>query len=397
MRILIIGGDGYCGWASALHLAARGHDVTIFDSLIRREWDRRLGIDTLTPIRSIQDRLRAWHESGGHAIEFIHGDVTDFGATREALAKTKPDAIVHFGQQRSAPFSMIDRDHAVETHVNNTVGNLNLLWAMRAECPGTHLVKLGTMGEYGTPNIDIEEGFITIKHKGRTDTLPFPKLPGSFYHLTKVHDSDQIHFACRTWGMRATDLNQGVVYGLDTDETVGDPALINRFDYDGIFGTVLNRFCVQAALQHPLTVYGKGGQTRTFLNIRDTAACVELAVTSPAKEGEYRVFNQFTQTFNVLELAERVSAVASELGLKARVDHVENPRAEKEMHYYSSVNEHLLALGLEPHLLDDETIARLIHVAVEYASRIDKTQILPGVRWRDADSAGEPQSVAAAV
>ncbi len=396
MRILIIGGDGYCGWASALHLSARGHDVTILDNMIRREWDRQLGIDTLTPIRTMEERLAAWHGAGGRTIEFIRADVTDFPALRDVLRQGKPQAIVHFGQQRSAPFSMIDRDHAVETHVNNTVGNLNLLWAMRSECPDTHLVKLGTMGEYGQPNIDIEEGFITIKHKGRSDTLPFPKLPGSFYHLTKVHDSDQIYFACRTWGMRATDLNQGVVYGLDTDETSSLPELVNRFDYDGIYGTVLNRFCVQAALQRPLTVYGKGGQTRTFLNIRDTAICVELAITSPASSGEYRVFNQFTQTFSVLELAERVSAVAAGMNLRAPVHHVENPRAEKEVHYYSTVNEHLLSLGLEPHLLDDATIARTIEIAQEYADRVDEAQIPAHVRWRD-DSSNAPASVAAAV
>jgi UDP-sulfoquinovose synthase len=384
MRILIIGGDGYCGWATALHLSARGHEVTIFDSLIRRRWDERLGISTLTPIRSVEDRLHAWRRAGGKPIAFVRGDATNYAELCEAIRAGAPQAIVHFGQQRSAPFSMIDREHAMETHLNNTVGNMNLLWAMHAEAPDAHLVKLGTMGEYGTPTIQIEEGFIDIEHKGRKDRLPFPKQPGSFYHLTKVADSDQILFACRIWGLRATDLNQGVVYGLDTEETRLAPGLVNRFDYDGIFGTVLNRFCVQAALERPLSVYGKGGQTRAFLNIRDTVRCVELAITAPAERGEFRVFNQFTETFGVLELAQRVSRVAAERHLIAPVRHVDNPRAEKETHYYSTVNDRLIGLGLKPHLLDDDVIAQLLAAAQSNRARIDPAQIPATVRWNGA-------------
>lgn len=384
MRILIIGGDGYCGWATALHLSARDHDVTIFDSLIRRRWDEGLGIATLTPIRSAQDRVHAWQRAGGRPIAFVRGDATNYAELCEAIRAVEPQAIVHFGQQRSAPFSMIDREHALETHLNNTVGNINLMWAMHAEAPDAHLVKLGTMGEYGTPNIQIEEGFLDVEHKGRKDRLPFPKQPGSFYHLTKVSDSDQLSFACRIWGLRATDLNQGVVYGLDTDETLRAPELVNRFDYDGIFGTVLNRFCVQAALERPLSVYGKGGQTRAFLNIRDTVRCVELAIGAPAERGEFRVFNQFTETFGVLELAQRVSRVAAELGLRAPVEHVENPRTEREAHYYSTVNERLIALGLQPHFLDDGVIAELLDVAQRNRARIDPAQIPATVRWNGA-------------
>jgi UDP-sulfoquinovose synthase len=395
MRILIIGGDGYCGWATALHLSERGHDVTIFDSLIRRQWDRSLGIDSLTPIRSMQGRLRAWQKAGGAKIDFIRGDAAEYRALYDVVSDARPHAIVHFGQQRSAPFSMIDRDHAVETMLNNTVGNLNLLWAIRELRPDAHLVKLGTMGEYGTPNIAIEEGFITIEHKGRRDTLPFPKQPGSFYHLTKVADSDQIYFACRVWGIRATDLHQGIVYGLETPETARTPDLVNRFDYDGIYGTVLNRFCVQAALERPLTVNGSGGQTRSFLNIRDTVRCVELAVEFPASAGEYRVFNQFTETFGVLELAERVSRVAATMGLHAPIEHVANPRKEKEAHYYSTVNDRLLELGLEPHLLDDATIASLIERAQTHRDRIDPVQIPASVRWTE-DDVTPPQRIAEA-
>ena len=299
MKVLIIGGDGYCGWATALYLSSRGHEVGILDSLVRRHWDLQLGADTLTPIASIGQRIERWRDLTGKSIDLFIGDINNYEFLDKSLHQFEPEAIVHFGEQRSAPFSMIDREHAVLTQVNNVVGTLNLLYAMRESFPDCHLVKLGTMGEYGTPNIDIEEGYITIEHNGRKDTLPYPKQPGSMYHLSKVHDSHNIHFACRIWGLRATDLNQGIVYGVLTEETGMDEMLINRLDYDGVFGTALNRFCIQAATSHPLTVYGKGGQTRGFLDIRDTVRCVELAIASPAERGEFRVFNQFTELFSV--------------------------------------------------------------------------------------------------
>jgi UDP-sulfoquinovose synthase len=291
MKVLVIGGDGYCGWATALHLSNKGYDVGILDNLSRRHWDSQLGVDTLTPIASIQHRIQRWQGLSGRSIDLFVGDITDYRFLSDAFRQFAPDAIVHFGEQRSAPYSMIDRDHAVFTQVNNVVGTLNILYAMKEDFPDAHLVKLGTMGEYGTPNIDIEEGYITIEHNGRTDTLPYPKQPGSFYHLSKVHDSHNIHFACKVWGLKATDLNQGVVYGVLTEETGMDEGLINRLDYDGVFGTALNRFCIQAAIGHPLTVYGTGGQTRSFLDIRDTVRCVELAIATPAETGKFRVFN----------------------------------------------------------------------------------------------------------
>ena len=365
--------------------------------MVRRTWDRNLGVSSLTPIRTIGERLRAWQTASGKTIDFIKADVTNYEALVEAFHSAKPEAIVNFGQQRSAPFSMIDRDHAALTMVNNTLGNLNVLWAMREHAPEAHLVKLGTMGEYGTPNIEIEEGFITIEHKGRRDTLPFPKQPGSFYHLTKVSDSDHLDFTCRIWGLRATDLNQGVVYGLDTEETALAPALTNRFDYDGVYGTALNRFCVEAALGHPLTVYGKGGQTRGFINIVDTVRCVRLAVESPAEAGEFRVFNQFTETFSVLSLAHAVVRVAAEIGFPVELQHVENPRVEKEVHYYSSVNKHLLALGLEPTLLDDATISGMIRTAARHSKRVDLKQIPATVKWADATAPRSPVFPATAV
>src|SRR5690348_15195573 len=292
MRIAVLGGDGYCGWATALYLSKQGNDVAIVDNYIRRKWDIDLGVSTLTPILTLRQRCELWKELTGKTIEVYEGDLRDYGFLADHLRDFQPEAVVHFAEQRSAPYSMIDREHAAFTQVNNIVGTLNLLFALREINPDCHLVKLGTMGEYGTPNIDIEEGYIKIEHNGRSDTLPFPKLPGSFYHLSKVHDSHNIHFACRIWGTRATDLNQGVVHGIDTEETLQHPDLRTSFHYDDYFGTVLNRFVTQAVCGIPLTVYGKGGQTRGYLNIRDTLRCVELACANPAKQGEMRVYNQ---------------------------------------------------------------------------------------------------------
>ena len=298
------------------------------------------------------------------------------------MTEFEPEAVVHFAEQRSAPYSMIDRKHAVFTQVNNVSGTLNLLYAIREFLPECHLVKLGTMGEYGTPNIDIEEGYIEIEHNGRKDVLPFPKQPGSFYHLSKVHDSHNIAFTCKAWGIRATDLNQGVVYGTVTDEAALDEALINRFDYDEVFGTVLNRFCAQAALGYPLTVYGKGGQTRGFLDIRDTVRCVEIACLNPAKQGEFRVFNQFTEQFTVLQLAEMVQVAGKDMGLKVEIDHLPDPRVEAEEHYYNAKHSSLLKLGLQPHLLSESLLDSLIHIAVRYRDRIDTSLFPPQVNWR---------------
>ncbi len=382
MKVLVIGGDGYCGWATALYLSNRGYEVGILDSLVRRHWDNELGVETLTPIASIQQRLQRWHDLTGKSIDLLIGDITNYEFLKKALHQFEPEAIVHFGEQRSAPFSMIDREHAVLTQVNNVVGTLNLLYAMREDFPDCHLVKLGTMGEYGTPNIDIEEGYITIEHNGRKDTLPYPKQPGSMYHLSKVHDSHNIHFACRIWGLRATDLNQGVVYGVLTEETGMDELLINRLDYDGVFGTALNRFCIQAAIGHPLTVYGKGGQTRGFLDIRDTVRCVEIAIANPAQSGEFRVFNQFTEHFSVGDLAILVKKAATAMGLNVEINHLDNPRVEKEEHYYNAKNTKLLDLGLQPHYLSDSLLDSLLNFAIKYQNRVDNNQILPKVTWR---------------
>jgi len=382
MKVLVIGGDGYCGWATALYLSNRGYEVGILDNMVRRHWDMELCVETLTPIAPIQSRIQRWKDLTGNQIELFVGDITNYEFLSRAMHQFEPEAVVHFGEQRSAPFSMIDREHAVLTQVNNVVGTLNLLYVMRESFPDCHLVKLGTMGEYGTPNIDIEEGFITLEHNGRKDTLPYPKQPGSFYHLSKVHDSHNIHFACKVWGLRATDLNQGVVYGVLTEETGMDELLINRLDYDGVFGTALNRFCVQAAIGHPLTVYGTGGQTRAFLDIRDTVRCVELAIATPADPGKFRVFNQFTELFGIGDLAMMVKKAGTTLGLNVEVAHLDNPRVEMEEHYFNAKNTNLLDLGLQPHFLSDSLLDSLLNFSVKYKSRVDKTQILPKVKWK---------------
>ena len=397
MKIAVLGGDGYCGWATALYLSAKGHDVAIVDNFIRRQWDYELSVQTLTPIRPLAERLRVWQELTGNVIELLVGDVTDYDFLASVIRGFEPEAVVHFAEQRSAPYSMIDRKHAVFTQINNVTGTLNLLFALRELQPDCHLVKLGTMGEYGTPNIDIEEGYITVEHKGRRDVLPFPKQPGSFYHLSKVHDSHNMMFACRIWGLRATDLNQGVVYGTVTDEVAFDEALINRFDYDEVFGTVLNRFCAQAVAGHALTVYGQGGQTRGFLDIRDTVRCIELACLNPADRGECRVYNQFTEQFSVIELAELVKAAASKLGLKAEIEHLSDPRVEKEQHYYNAHHSKLIDLGLSPHYLSDSLLDSLMNIAIRYRDRIDSSIFLPQVNWRNTSNERKTQTTVSAV
>ena len=383
MRILVLGGDGYLGWPVALHLSGRGHEVGIVDNFARRQYDFEMGVDSLVPITHLQHRVRVWEEVSGLRIAAYVGDLTDAPFVHRTIKEFAPDAVVHFAEQRSAPYSMIDQNHAVYTQVNNVVGTLNLLYAIADVDPSIHLVKLGTMGEYGTPNIDIEEGFIEITHRGRTDVLPYPKQPGSFYHLSKVHDSHNIMFACRIWGLRSTDLNQGIVYGQETPETVLHPDLATRFDYDGVFGTVLNRFCVQAVVGHPLTVYGKGGQTRGMLDIRDTLACVELACLNPPEPGEYRVFNQFTESFSVMQLAEMV---ADAYPGKAEIVHLDDPRVEKQEHYYRAAHTKLLDLGLVPHLLSSRTLSSLLSVVERHRDRVYARAIQPTVEWRSTAS-----------
>lgn len=381
MRVLILGADGYLGWPTAMHFSAAGDDVMVVDNFCKRRLELESGIEPLESIPTLHRRVALWKELTGKEMLLRVGDLVNQRVIYGVLEEFRPDAIVHYAEQPSAPYSMQGRQQAVFTQENNVIGTLNLLFAMKKYCPDAHLVKLGTMGEYGTPNIDIEEGYITIEHNGRKDTLPFPKQPHSFYHLSKVHDSHNIMFACSTWGLRATDLNQGVVYGIDTEQTRLHPEFRTSFHYDAVFGTVLNRFCVQAVCDIPLTVYGKGGQTRGFLNIKDTLQCVDLAVRKPAKSGECRVFNQITEVFSVMDLANMVRTTARDVGITVEIDHVSNPRKEKEEHYYNPIHTKLPELGLKPHLLSEELLGHMIQHIARVREQVKRETIMPKIAW----------------
>jgi UDP-sulfoquinovose synthase len=383
MRILVLGGDGYLGWPTALHLSEVGHQVAVLDNFARRGYDFEMGVDSLVPLETLQTRLRVWRDLTGQDIGCYVGDLTDADFTYQVVREFEPDSIVHFAEQRAAPYSMVDRKHAVYTQVNNVVGTLNVLYAIAEINPDIHLVKLGTMGEYGTPNIDIEEGWIEIEHKGRKDRVLFPKRPGSYYHLSKVHDSHNIEFACRIWDIRATDLNQGVVYGQQTPETARDDRLATRYDYDAVFGTVLNRFVIQSVLGRPLTVYGDGSQTRGIIEIRDTVRCLQLACENPAERGEFRVFNQMTQSLSITEMAETIARVSPD---KVTIEHLANPRVEEEGHHYNVVHSGMVDLGLEPHLLSDTLIESLFEITKRFAHRVRPEAMIPTIEWRKSTS-----------
>jgi UDP-sulfoquinovose synthase len=380
LRVLVLGGDGYLGWPTALHLSDTGAEVGVVDNHLRRRYDDELGVESLVPIEPLELRTDTWHALTGRRIETYVGDLVDAEFLTDTIRRFRPDTIVHFAEQRSAPYSMIDRAHAVHTQHNNVIGTLNLLYAIAEIDPSIHLIKLGTMGEYGTPNIDIEEGWLDVEHKGRRDRVLFPKRPGSFYHLSKVHDSHNIEFACRIWGLRATDLNQGVVYGQQTPQTERDPKLATRFDYDAVFGTVLNRFVIQAVLGEPLTVYGSGSQTRGIIDIRDTVECIRLAAVHPAEAGEFRVFNQLTESMSVHEMAK---VVADAFPGIVEVENLENPRVEADSHYYNVVFTGLPSLGLKPHLLSDTLITSLFPVVERHRERVDRTALSPIISWRN--------------
>jgi UDP-sulfoquinovose synthase len=377
--------DGYLGWALSVYLGRRGHTVCGVDSFARRGWVAEEGRShSIAPISPMAERLRAFEEHFGKPAYFREGDLTNYDFTKAVLDEVKPDAIVHFGEMPSAPFSMIDQKHCLLTHRNNLDGTLNLLYGIAEFCPAAHLIKLGTMGEYGTPNVDIPEGFFTIEYHGRTETLPFPRQAGSWYHQTKVHDSHNIAFACNTWGISSTDLMQGVVYGTRLEEMQDDDRLLTRFDIDELFGTAVNRFCAEAVIGFPLTPYGSGGQTRSFINIRDTMRCIDLVLNNPPKPGEYRVFNQFDEVVSLVQLAEKVKAAAEKLGLDVRVHPIANPRREKEAHYYNPDNSKFLALGLEPLHMDD-TLPGVLKDLIRWKDRIEAKRdcLLPTVKWSE--------------
>lgn len=381
MNVLILGGDGYLGWPTAMYLASRGHRLHVVDNYLRRRLALETRSEALIPTPDLNDRADRFAELGGGRIEVSIFDVTDQARLSSLVERFQPDALVHYAEQPSAPYSMMGQEEARLTLENNMRTTFNVAWAVLTHAPRCHIVKLGTMGEYGTPDIDIEEGFLTIEHKGRSDRFLFPRASGSLYHTTKIMDTDLLWFYSRLYGLTVTDLMQGPVYGLSTDEADLDPALVPNFHYDDIFGTVINRFLVQAACGVPLTIYGEGGQTRGYINIRDTLRCVELAIVNPPAKGEMRIFNQFTEIVSIRGLAERVQAAAQSLGIAAAVQTLPNPRKEKEKHHYVASNASLMKLGLEPHEMTVGTLAGMLERVMRHRDLIDTAKILPRVRW----------------
>jgi UDP-sulfoquinovose synthase len=381
MRILILGGDGYLGWPTAMHLSRRGHDVAVVDNYFRRRACTELNREPLVALPNLNQRAALWEQVSGRRLTVAIGDVCDYPFLLQVFREFEPDAVVHYAEQPAAPYSMMGQRQAVFTLTNNLVSTANLIFAVKECNPACQIIKLGTMGVYGTPNIDIEEGYLEVEHKGRRHRFLYPKTPGSLYHVTKAQDGDLLYFYCRMWPIRVTDLNQGPVYGLTTEESGEDERLLPIFNYDDVFGTVLNRFLVQAVAGVPLTVYGQGGQTRGYLNIIDTLACVELSLLHPPGPGEYRVFNQFVETFAVNDLARKVQDAGRALGLKVEVQHLPNPRQEAEEHYYNPAHTGLASLGLKPHYLDEATLGRMLQLVDKYQDRIQSELILPQVRW----------------
>jgi UDP-sulfoquinovose synthase len=383
MKVFIAGIDGYLGWSLSLYLAQRGHIPGGADLFLRREWVAEMESQSATPISDMDERLKAFKDNFGKDLWFRKGDLRDYEFVLECFREFQPDAIVHFGEMPSAPYSMVDVHHCTFTQMNNLVGTLNILYAMKEVCPEAHLVKLGTMGEYGTPNIDIPEGFFTIEYRGRSDKLPFPRQSGSWYHWTKVHDSNNIMFACKIWGLQSTDIMQGVVFGTRIDEMGDDERLLSRFDFDQSFGTAVNRYCAEAVIGHPLTPFGRGHQRRGFLPLRDSMQCLTIAMENPPEKGEYRVFNQFEEIYDITELALKVQKVGKELGLDVEVRNLENPRMEMEEHYYNPDHEHLLNLGYKPTHDVEQEMRIMLKDLIKYKDRILEKQevLIPDIRW----------------
>lgn len=381
MKILIMGIDGYLGWPLSLYLTSRGHEIGGADAYLRRKWVSEMGSQSAIPIKNMIERRAAFKDTFGKKLWFRRGNFRDYPFVCECFRDFKPDAIVHLGEMPSAPYSMINAEHCNFTMVNNLVGTLNILHAMREICPETHLIKLGTMGEYGTPNIDIPEGFFTINYRGRRDTLPFPRQAGSWYHLTKVHDSNNLMFACKVWGLTATDIQQGPVFGTRITAMGDDERLFTRFDFDECFGTCLNRFCVEAVIGHPLTPFGKGFQKRGFLPLKDSMQCFTLAIEKPPKRGEYRTLNQFEGIYSITELAKKIKRVGKKIGLNVDIRNLENPRKEMEKHYYNPEHRNLFELGYKPSHDTENTIKEILIDLMKYKDRILMDVLIPCIRW----------------
>jgi len=382
MRILILGGNGYLGWPSAMQFAAQGHMVTAVDNGLRGRLCNETDSMPLFPIPSLKDRADIYAATTGHTIDAVEGDCCDYDFLQNLVADTLPECIIHYAEQPSAPYSMIGQPEAQLTLENNLNSTMNVIWAVLKHAPECHIIKLGTMGEYGTPNIDIEEGWLDVEHKGRSQRFLYPRQASSLYHTTKVLDTDLLWFYVRTYGLQVTDLMQGPVYGLMTPEAKTDNRLLPHFNYDDIFGTVVNRFLAQAAAGIPLTVYGKGGQTRGYIDLRDCLECVRLAMQTPPGRGQLQIFNQFTETFTVLEIAERIRTAGASLGVNVQVKSIPNPRKEAEDHYYNPAHSGLLELGLSPHYMTPESLAEMLQIVLENSNSIDTKKCMPRIKWK---------------
>ena len=393
-HILVLGGDGYLGWPTAMYFSQRGFAVTVADNYMRRHACDEIDVGMLYPVPTLQERAKIWYEHTGKEIKVVIGDLTNPEVMRSLFNGTVsydwainptftgiPETVVHYAEQPSAPYSQMDYKRADVTITNNLRVTNNLVFAVRDYACDTHIIKLGTMGEYGTPNIDIEEGWLEVEHKGRKGKFLFPRQAGSLYHTTKVMDTDLLWFAVRIWELKVTDLMQGPVYGNQTEESAIDERLNTIFNYDEVFGTVVNRFVVQAIAGYPLTVYGQGGQTRGYLNIQDTLQCVHRSTDTPAQKGELRIFNQIMETFSVSELAELTQTVGNKLGHEVEIKRIENPRKEAEEHYYNPTYQGLIGIGVEPHYLTEDVMAQMLRVADRYKDNIRNDVIFRGVRW----------------
>ena len=385
MKILISGMDGYIGWPLALRQHKLGNEVCGIDNFSRRKNVEEMGSHSALPILSMENRIKLLEKEYGDKISFYEGDLLNAQFTDDVIKKFKPDVIVHLGEQPSAPYSMIDQAHNVYTQQNNVIGTLNLLHSIRRCVPNTHLVKLGTMGEYGfDAGLEIPEGFFEIEFRGKRAMVPYPKFAGSWYHWTKVHDSNNIMFACKLWKLRSTDIMQGIVYGTKTSEII-DENFHTRFDFDEAFGTVMNRFCAQAVIGHPLTVHGVGGQTRGFLALSDSIQCISLLITKPPETGEYRVVNQFDEQYSVLEIAKMVEDVGNKKGLNVSIKSKENPRLEAEKHYFKADHNKLKELGFKRTREIDEEISIMLDQLLPYKERIEEKKdiIIKNIKWRE--------------
>lgn len=383
MLVVVGGADGYIGWPLMLHLASRGHKVVGVDNFVTRKRVREVGSFSGIPIASMKRRVELAKKYLNVDITFVEGDLTDYEVVRGIFKRFEVDAFVHLGEQRSAPYSMIDVHHAVMTQTQNIASTLNIVYAMAEMSPKTHLVKMGTMGEYGTPNIDIPEGFFEIEYKGRKDRLPFPRMASSWYHWSKVHDSGNLMFANKIWGLSITDVMQGVVYGTRTSEITEEP-LHTRFDFDEVWGTALNRFCVQTVLGLPMTVYGTGGQTRGFISLTDSIQCLRILVEKPASDGEYRVLNQFDEPYSIKDLATKTYKVAQKLGFNPEIRNFPNPRVESEHHYYNPIHEKLYELGYRRTRKLEAELENMLTDLDRYKDRLEskKDVVLPRTNWR---------------